>query len=70
MKTIGLAFRNLSRQKKRSFLLGGAIAFGFFIVTFVDALAGGSLRNLSEHFRFCLVETFLSKPLKKTMTKL
>lgn len=52
MKTIGLAFRNLSRQKKRSFLLGGAIAFGFFIVTFVDALAGGSLRNLSEQFSF------------------
>lgn len=52
MKTIGLAFRNLSRQKKRSFLLGGAVAFGFFIVTFVDALAGGSLRNLSEQFSF------------------
>jgi putative ABC transport system permease protein len=52
MKTLGLAFRNLSRKKKRSFLLGGAIAFGFFIVTFVDALAGGSLRNLSEQFSF------------------
>ena len=52
MKTIGLAFRNLSRQKKRSFLLGGAIAFGFFIVTAVDALAGGALRNMSEQFAF------------------
>lgn len=50
MKTIGLAFRNLSRQKRRSFLLGGAVAFGFFIVTLVDALAGGALQNLGEQF--------------------
>jgi putative ABC transport system permease protein len=52
MNTAGLAFRNLSRQKKRSFLLGGAVAFGFFIVTIVDALAAGSIRNFSEQFAF------------------
>ena len=52
MNTAGLAFRNLARQKKRSFLLGGAVAFGFFIVTIVDALAAGSIRNFSEQFAF------------------
>ncbi len=52
MNTAGLAFRNLSRQKKRSFLLGGAVAFGFFIVTIVDSLAAGSIRNFSEQFAF------------------
>ena len=52
MNTAGLASRNLSRQKKRSFLLGGAVAFGFFIVTIVDALAAGSIRNFSEQFAF------------------
>lgn len=52
MKTTSLAFRNLSRQKRRSFLLAAAVAFGFFIVTIVDALAAGSLQNLSEQFSF------------------
>lgn len=50
MNSIKLAFRNLSRQKKRSFLLCGAIAFGFFVVTAIDSLTGGLLINLSNQF--------------------
>src|SRR5574344_2485986 len=46
--TLNLAFKNLSRQKKRSFLLGGAIAFGFFIVTAIDGLATGAVQNLES----------------------
>lgn len=52
MKTISLALRNLTRQKKRSFLLAGAVAFGFFIVTLIDGLATGSLQNFSEQFAY------------------
>ncbi|MBN1241440.1 MAG: ABC transporter permease [Spirochaetales bacterium] len=50
MQTARLAFRNLSRQKRRSFLLGGAIAFGVMIVTLIDGFAGAFVDNVSENF--------------------
>lgn len=50
MNSMRLAFRNLSRQKKRSFLLSGAIAFGFCVVIMIDSLAAGLLTNMSEQF--------------------
>jgi putative ABC transport system permease protein len=50
MEIIKLALRNLSRQKKRTFLLGGAIAFGIMIVTLIDGFAGAFLINISENF--------------------
>ena len=52
MRTVSLAFRNLSRQKKRTFLLAGAIAFGFFIVTLIDGVVTGGMRNFEEQFAF------------------
>ncbi|HCM29108.1 MAG: hypothetical protein A2Z99_09945 [Treponema sp. GWB1_62_6] len=42
-----IAFRNLNRQKKRSFLLGGAIAFGIFIVTLINGFAGAFQANVA-----------------------
>lgn len=48
MKLIKIAFRNLSRQKKRSFILGGAIAFGFLIVIMVDGLSAGILKSMEN----------------------
>lgn len=50
MHTFRIAFRNLNRQKKRSFLLGGAIAFGLLIVTLVNGAAGGFQRNIADNF--------------------
>lgn len=50
MNSIRLAFRNLSRQKKRSLLLCGAIAFGFFVVTVIDSLTAGLMDNMSDQF--------------------
>ena len=50
MQTLRIAFRNLNRQKKRSFLLGGAIAFGLLIVTLVNGAAGGFQRNISDNY--------------------
>lgn len=50
MPLASIALRNLRRQKKRSFLLGGAIAFGVLIVTLIDGFAGAFMQNVSENF--------------------
>lgn len=47
---IGIAFRNLNRQKKRSFLLGGAIAFGIIVVTVMNGFTGAFVENVGENF--------------------
>ena len=44
-----LAWRNLSRQKRRSFLLGGAIAFSVFIVVLINGLAGGIQASIRKN---------------------
>jgi len=50
MKLLVIALRNLNRQKKRSFLLGGAIAFGILIVTVINGFTGSFILNVSENF--------------------
>jgi putative ABC transport system permease protein len=50
MEIIKLALRNLSRQKKRTLLLGGAIAFGLMIVTIINGFVGAFKDNISENF--------------------
>jgi putative ABC transport system permease protein len=51
MKTFAnIAFRNLSRQKKRSVLLGSAIAFGVMVVTLINGFAGAFSTNVAENF--------------------
>lgn len=48
MKTVSLALRNLTRNKRRNAILAIAIAFGFFVVTVIDGLTTGMVSNL-EH---------------------
>ncbi len=50
MNSLRIAFRNLSRQKKRSFLLGGAIAFGIMIIILVNSFTAGFVENVQENF--------------------
>lgn len=50
MTTLFIAFRNISRQKKRSILLGGAIAFGIMIITLINSVATGGVENVKENF--------------------
>jgi putative ABC transport system permease protein len=50
MEIVKLALRNLSRQKKRTILLGSAIAFGIMIVTIINGFAGAFVINISENF--------------------
>ena len=46
--TTGLALKNLTRQKRRNAVLAIAIAFGFFVVTTVDGLVTGMVKNLEN----------------------
>ncbi len=48
MKTISLALRNLTRNKRRNAILAVAIAFGFFVVTAIDGLTSGMVGNLEN----------------------
>ena len=41
-----IAFRNTGRQKKRTGLLAGAIAFGVVVVTLLNGFTGGVSRNI------------------------
>lgn len=42
------AIKNLTRQKRRNAILAIAIAFGFFVVTMIDALTSGMVGNLED----------------------
>lgn len=51
MKTIlKTAFRNIFRQKKRTMLLAGAIAFGMLMITLVNGFTGGMVSNVRDNF--------------------
>jgi len=49
-----IAARNLLRQKKRTTLLAGAIAFGIMIVTLINGFAGSFIQNVSENFAYLM----------------
>lgn len=61
-----IALRNLSRQKKRSFLLGGAIAFGIMIVTLINGFAGAFIQNVSENFAYLMAGHVFVQGAEKT----
>jgi putative ABC transport system permease protein len=50
MQSFRIAYRNVLRQAKRALLLGGAIAFGFFIFTLLNGFTGGLLDSVSKNF--------------------
>lgn len=45
-----IALRNLSRQLRRSILLGGALSFGMFILVAVNGVTGGLVSSLQKNF--------------------
>lgn len=50
LRTItGMAFRNLSRHKKATFLIGGVIAFGVLIICLMQGCAGAMMQNVSAN---------------------
>ncbi|MBN1649327.1 MAG: ABC transporter permease [Spirochaetales bacterium] len=50
MKNMKIAFKNLSRQKKRTIFLAGAIAFGIISVTLLDSMTGSLTTNIAQNF--------------------
>lgn len=48
MNVLHLSLRNLTRQKRRNVILAIAIAFGFFVVTFIDGFTTGMVGNLED----------------------
>lgn len=49
LKFLPVAVRNLVRERKRSALLIGAIAFGMFIITAVNCASEGAVKAISEN---------------------
>jgi len=50
LNLLRIAFRNMNRQKKRSLLLGGAIAFGILIITLLNSFTAGLADNIKNNF--------------------
>ena len=50
MQSARIALRNIARQKKRTALLGGAIAFGTLVIVLMGSFAAGVLENVRENF--------------------
>jgi putative ABC transport system permease protein len=45
-----IAIRNIARQKRRSALLGGSVAFGFLIITLVNGYSAGIVKIAKDNF--------------------
>jgi len=50
IQSFRIATRNITRQKKRSILLGGAVAFGFLVITLVNGFTSGVVSTTKENF--------------------
>jgi putative ABC transport system permease protein len=50
MQSARIVFRNIARQKKRTVLLGGAIAFGVLIIVLIGSFTTGVSRNVQRNF--------------------
>jgi putative ABC transport system permease protein len=66
MKVVKIALRNLNRQKKRTFLLGGAIAFGMLIITMINGFTGSFVENVGENFSHLLAGHIFIDGVEKT----
>ncbi len=47
---VKIAFKNITRQKKRSILLGSAIAFGVMIIILINSFTAGLNETMKENF--------------------
>lgn len=68
MKLIKLALRNLLRQKRRSILLGSAIAFGILFITLINGFTGSFIENVGENFSHLLAGHIFIDGVEKSPT--
>ena len=66
MKTVLIALKNLNRQKRRTFLLGGAIAFGIMVVSLINGFTGSFVENVRENFSQLLAGHIFVEGVEKT----
>lgn len=66
MKLLIMALRNLNRHKKWTFLLGGAIAFGIFVITMINGFTGSFVENVGENFSHILAGHIFIDGVEKT----
>lgn len=69
MSVAKIALRNLSRQRRRTYLLGGAIAFGVLIVTLVNGVTGGLVVNIEANVSKMLAGHIIVSSLSKDENK-
>lgn len=50
MSVVKIAWRNVNRQKRRSNLLVGAIAFGVIVILLINSLSAGLISNAQSNF--------------------
>lgn len=50
MNAIRIAFKNLMRQKKRTIMLGGAIAIGIMVIILINGATAGLVASAKENF--------------------
>jgi putative ABC transport system permease protein len=63
-----LAARNLLRQKRRSILLGSAIAFGVLFITLINGFTGSFVKNVGENFSHLLAGHIFVDGVEKSST--
>jgi putative ABC transport system permease protein len=69
MSVANIALRNLSRQKRRTFLLGGAIAFGVMVATLVNGFTGGLVVNIEANVSKMVAGHIFMSSLSKDQNK-
>jgi len=68
MSVATMALKNLSRQKRRSLLLGGAIAFGLLVITIVNGLSGSLITSLEANISNLIPGHIILRGAEKTST--
>ena len=68
MSPATMALKNLSRQKRRSFLLGGAIAFGLMVITVINGLSASLVTSLEANISNLVPGHIILRGAEKTPT--
>ncbi|MEI8093504.1 MAG: FtsX-like permease family protein [Spirochaetales bacterium] len=68
MSVASMALKNLSRQKRRSVLLGGAIAFGLLVITVVNGLSASLITSLEANISNLIPGHIILRGAEKTST--
>jgi putative ABC transport system permease protein len=66
MNTIVIALRNMNRQKRRTLLLSGAIAFGIAVIVLLNTFTAGLVENVQGNFSYYFAGHIYLNGMEKT----